>query len=63
MRGEWVDGVRFAILREDRAAWVSRRRRPPASVELVELVHENSRAYAELATHRFQEEFVAGTNG
>ena len=28
VRGEWVDGVRFAILREDRAAWVSRRRRP-----------------------------------
>ena len=46
VRGEWVDGDRFAILREDRAAWVSRLRRPPASVDLVELVHEKTRAPA-----------------
>ena len=59
MRGEWVDRVRFALLRDDRAAWVSRLRTPPERVELVELVDETARPYAELVTHRFQEEFVA----
>jgi RimJ/RimL family protein N-acetyltransferase len=58
-RGEWVDGVQFAILRDDRDAWVSRLRRPPERVEFVELVHETARPYAELVTHRFQEEFVS----
>jgi hypothetical protein len=59
VRGECVDGVRFAILRDDRAAWVARVRTPPEQVELVELVYETSRPYAELVTHRYQEEFVA----
>lgn len=59
VRSEWVDGVRFALLREDRAAWVSRVRTPPDRVELIELVHENARPYAELMTHRYHEEFVS----
>lgn len=59
VRGEWVDGVRFALLRDDRAAWLSRVRTPPERVELVELVHENARPYAELVTHRYHEEFVS----
>ncbi|MDP9463310.1 MAG: GNAT family N-acetyltransferase, partial [Actinomycetota bacterium] len=59
VRGEWVDDARFAILRDDRAAWLSRVRTPPQRVELVELVHETSRPYADLMTHRYQEEFVA----
>jgi RimJ/RimL family protein N-acetyltransferase len=59
VRGEWVDDVRFAITRDDRAAWLSRVRTRPERVELVELVHETARPYAELRTHRFQEEFVA----
>ena len=29
VRSMWVDGVRFALLRDDRAAWVSRVRTPP----------------------------------
>jgi RimJ/RimL family protein N-acetyltransferase len=59
VRGKWVDDVRFALTRDDRAAWVSRVRTRPERVELVELVHETARPYAELRTHRFQEEFVA----
>lgn len=59
VRGKWVDDVQFAITRDDRAAWVSRVRTPPERVELVELVHETALLYAELATHRHQEAFVA----
>ena len=57
--GQWVDRAQFAVVREDRAAWVARSRTPPERIEFVELVHETARAYANLATHRFQEEFVA----
>jgi RimJ/RimL family protein N-acetyltransferase len=59
VRGNWVDEVLFAITRDDRAAWVSRLRTRPERVELVELVDETARPYADLRTHRFQEEFVA----
>jgi RimJ/RimL family protein N-acetyltransferase len=59
VRGDWVDDVRFAILRDERAAWTSRTRLTPERVELVELVHETAEPYAELATHRYQEQFVA----
>ncbi len=55
----WVDRAQFAVVREDRAAWLSRSRTPPERIEFVELVHETVRAYANLTTHRFQEEFVA----
>ena len=37
IRGEWVDDLRFAMLRDDRAAWRARPRHRPASVELVEI--------------------------
>lgn len=59
VRGQWVDDVQFAITRDDRAAWISRVRTRPQGVELVELVHETADPYATLATHRYQEEFVA----
>ncbi len=59
IRGEWVDDARFSLLRDERAAWLARDLSPPTRVELVELAHETSRAYADLATHRYQEEFVA----
>jgi RimJ/RimL family protein N-acetyltransferase len=59
VRGEWLDDARFAVLRDDRAAWVARNRTPPHRVELVELVHEDAGPYAHLATHRYQEEYVA----
>ncbi len=56
---EWVDRAQFALVRADRELWLARTRTPPQQIELVELVHENSRAYADLTTHRYQEEFVA----
>jgi RimJ/RimL family protein N-acetyltransferase len=58
VRGEWLDDMRFALLREDRADWLAR----PTSceaVELVEITDDNLRAVAALATHRHQEHFVA----
>jgi len=59
VRGAWVDDARFAILREDRAAWCARNRSRPQRVELVELDDETAGPFARLATHRFQERFVA----
>jgi RimJ/RimL family protein N-acetyltransferase len=59
VRGQWVDDARFAILRDDRAAWIARPRTGPDHIELVELVNENVGPYERLATHRFQEQFVA----
>lgn len=58
VRGEWVDDMRFALLRDDRADWLTR----PTScqtVELVEITADNLSATAALATHRHQERFVA----
>lgn len=58
IRGEWLDDMRFGMLREDRAAWLAR----PTScdqVALVEITPENLRSVLALETHRFQRRFVA----
>ena len=58
VRGEWVDDMRFALLRDDRAEWLAR----PTScqtVELVEITTDNLQSTVSLATHRYQEQFVA----
>lgn len=58
VRGEWVDDMRFALLRDDRFDWLAR----PTScqtVELVEITSSNLSTVASLATHRHQERFVA----
>lgn len=58
VRGEWVDDLRCALLRDDRAAWLAR----PTSVgevRLVELAPTSVRAYGRLTTHRSQESLVA----
>lgn len=58
IRGEWVDDMRFALLRTDREEWLAR----PTScqqVELVEVTHHNLTAVSALETHRFQRRFVA----
>jgi RimJ/RimL family protein N-acetyltransferase len=58
VRGEWVDDMRFALLRDDRADWLAR----PSScqdVALVEITEHNLNATAALATHRHQQRFVA----
>jgi RimJ/RimL family protein N-acetyltransferase len=59
VRGSWLDDVMFALLRADREAWIARDRSAPATVELVDLVHENAKPFADLATFRYQEQFVA----
>ena len=59
VRGAWVDDDRYAMLRDERAAWVSRIRTPPSVVRLVELTPDNARAVGRLATHHSQERFVA----
>ncbi len=58
IRGEWLDDMRFALLRED---WVAWRARPTTCdhVELVEVTHHNLSAVSALETHRFQRQFVA----
>jgi RimJ/RimL family protein N-acetyltransferase len=58
IRGEWLDDMRFALLRSDRAEWL---RRPTSTeqVELVEVTHHNLAAVSALETHRFQRRFVA----
>lgn len=58
IRGEWLDDMRFGLLRDERAAWLGR----PTScdqVELVEITNENLSAVTSLATHRFQRQFVS----
>lgn len=58
VRGEWVDDMRFSLLREDRADWLAL----PTScseVDLVEITDENVSTVAALTTHRHQERFVA----
>lgn len=59
VRGEWLDDVRFGLLREDRAAWIERSATRPAAVELAELSSDNLRAVMALETHQFQRQFVA----
>ncbi|MEO7370517.1 MAG: GNAT family N-acetyltransferase [Ilumatobacteraceae bacterium] len=58
VRGEWVDDMRFALLRSDRTDWLGR----PMScdvVDLVEITEHNLSAVTALATHRHQQRFVA----
>ena len=59
IRGEWLDDMRFAILRSDREAWLARPRDKPTDVRLVEIQPGEARQWAQLVTHRFQRQFVA----
>ncbi len=59
VRGAWEDDDRYAILREERVAWLARPLTPPNDVRLVEVTAHNRRAVARLATHPSQERFVA----
>lgn len=58
IRGEWLDDMRFGLLRDDRTAWLAR---PSAcdDVQLVEITPDNLGAVSALETHRFQRTFVA----
>ena len=59
VRGEWEDDDRYAILADERRAWVRRPQGPPALVELVDVTHDNVRRVSALGTHRSQRAFVA----
>jgi RimJ/RimL family protein N-acetyltransferase len=59
IRGEWLDDMRFAVLKDERAAWKERPRARPSVVKLVEIANGEARAWARLETHRFQRQFVA----
>lgn len=63
VRGDWADDDRYALLREDRQAWLARPSAPPDTVRLVEITADNVRAVAQLATHHTQERFVAPVAG
>ncbi len=59
VRGSWADDDRYAILAEERAAWLARPTDRPQDVQLVELTPDRVRAVGRLATHHSQERFVA----
>lgn len=59
IRGEWVDDLRYSMLAEDHAAWVSRPRAQPAKVELVEITPDDAYLWGRLRTHHSQERFVS----
>jgi RimJ/RimL family protein N-acetyltransferase len=59
VRGEWLDDDRYAILGDERRAWVARDLRPPFEVRLVEITHESAHHVAELRVHHSQERLVA----
>lgn len=59
VRGEWLDDMRFALLRADRAAWLARPRHRPDQVELMEVTPGLLTAVLALETHRFQRSFVS----
>jgi RimJ/RimL family protein N-acetyltransferase/GNAT superfamily N-acetyltransferase len=59
MRGRWEDDLRYAMLRDDRAAWLRRPTTPPAALELVEITPDDAYLWGRLRTHRSQERFVS----
>ncbi|MFM7686349.1 MAG: GNAT family N-acetyltransferase [Actinomycetota bacterium] len=58
MRGRWDDDLRYAMLREDRAAWQSRPSTPPKAVELVEVTAADAAAWEAVQTHWSQRRLV-----
>lgn len=63
IRGEWLDDERFALLAEDRQAWLARPTGPARSVELVEITPDTARAVGELSVGRSQQGLVAPVLG
>jgi RimJ/RimL family protein N-acetyltransferase len=58
IRGEWLDDLRYGLLREQRAAWKARPR-SVAGVQLIELDPHLVRTFGGLVAHPHQEQFVA----
>lgn len=63
IRGEWLDDELFALLPEDRQAWLARPTGPPQRVELVEITSETARAVGELSVGRSQRGLVTPVLG
>lgn len=59
IRGEWLDDMRFALLKSERQAWLTRPRNRPTDVRFVEIEPGQARQWAQVETHRFQRRFVA----
>jgi RimJ/RimL family protein N-acetyltransferase len=59
IRGEWLDDMRFGLLREWRDEWSGRPRGRPSTVTLVEITEQNLDAVGALATFEHQRRFVA----
>jgi RimJ/RimL family protein N-acetyltransferase len=59
MRNEWYDDVRYAMLREDRAAWLARPTAAPAAVDLVEITPDDAHLWGRVVTHHSQERLVS----
>jgi diamine N-acetyltransferase len=57
--GVWEDDLHYAMLADDRRAWVGRDRSRVGAVELVEIDDGNVRGFGALATHHSQRRFVA----
>lgn len=59
LRGRWDDDLRYAMLRDDRVAWLARPSTPPASLELVEITPDDAYLWGRLRTHHSQQRFVS----
>jgi RimJ/RimL family protein N-acetyltransferase len=59
MRDEWFDDMRYAMLREDRAAWLARPTAAPSVVELVEITPDDAHLWGRVVTHHSQEQLVS----
>ncbi|MBI4934094.1 MAG: N-acetyltransferase [Actinobacteria bacterium] len=59
IRGSWEDDTRYAMLRDDRAAWLARPDTPPSDVQLAEITPDDAYLWGRLRTHHSQERFVS----
>lgn len=59
VRGEWADTTTYGGTAEDHRAWRDRPRREPRDVRLIELTAEVVAPYRRLATHHWQQRYVA----
>jgi RimJ/RimL family protein N-acetyltransferase len=59
LRDRWDDDLRYAMLREDRAAWLARPTTPPATLELAEITPDDAHLWGRVVTHHSQEQLVS----
>ena len=59
LRGRWDDDLRYAMLRADRAAWLTRPAQPPIAIELVEITPDDAHLWGRVVTHHSQERMVS----